>query len=71
VAYHLGNITVNIPEFQLKQWAGSDNVGLYADMALDQDQKLAVAIEKDFACLDLSDADNADTFPNPNLTAAC
>jgi hypothetical protein len=32
---------------------------------------LTVAIEKDFACLDLSDAENHDTFPNPQIEAAC
>jgi hypothetical protein len=71
VAYRLGNITVSVPELQLKKWAGSDDVGVYADIALGDDQVLSVAIEKDFACLDLSDAENEDTFPNPNLAAAC
>jgi hypothetical protein len=71
VAYQFGNITVSVPEIQLSYWAGSDDVGLYADVALSDDQALSVAIEKDFACLDRSDADNEDTFPHPNLTAAC
>lgn len=71
VAYQLGNITVSVPEDQLKKWAGSDGVGVYAEVALGDDQVLSVAIEKDFACLDLSDAENEDTFPNPNLAATC
>jgi hypothetical protein len=71
LVYRLGNITVSVPELQLKQWAGSDDVGVYADIALGGDQVFSVAIEKDFACLDLSDAENEDTFPNPNLAAAC
>ena len=71
VAYRLGNITVSVPEVQLKKWAGSDDVGVYTDVALGDDQMLSVAIEKDFACLDLSDAENEDTFPNPNLAATC
>jgi hypothetical protein len=50
---------------------GSDDVGVYADVALGGDRALSVAIEKDFACLDRSDAENEDTFPNPNLAAAC
>jgi hypothetical protein len=32
---------------------------------------LNVIVEKDFACLDLSDAENEDTFQNPELGAAC
>ena len=71
VAYQLGNITVSVPEQQLKKWAGSDDVGVYAEMALEGEQVLSVAIEKDFACLDLSDAENEDTFPNPDLAATC
>jgi hypothetical protein len=70
VVYQLGNITVSVPEVQLENWARSDDVGLYANVVLSDDLALPVAIEKDFACLDRSDADNKDTFPNPNL-AAC
>jgi hypothetical protein len=71
VAYRFGNITVTVPELHLRKWARSNDVGLYTDVALDGDQVLSIAIEKDFACLDLSDAENEDTFPNPNLAAAC
>jgi hypothetical protein len=71
VAYRSGNITVSVPEGQLKKWAGTDDVGIYAELSLGGDQELSVAIEKDFACLDLSDTENEDTFPNPNLAATC
>jgi hypothetical protein len=71
VAYQLGNITVSVPEIQLKKWARSEEVGVYADVALGDDQGLSVSIEKDFACLDRSDAENEDTFPHPNLSAVC
>ena len=71
VGYQLGNITVSMPELQLKKWAGSDDVGIYTEVALGDGQVLSVALEKDFACLDLSDAENQDTFPNPNLAATC
>ena len=71
VAYRSGNITVTLPELHLKTWAGSDDVGVYTDIALGDGQVLSVAIEKDFACLDLSDAENEDTFPNPNVAATC
>ena len=32
---------------------------------------LALLIEKDFACLDRSEEDNEDTFPNPNVGITC
>jgi len=71
VACQLGNITIIVPEGKLENWADSDDVGIYTDLMLGDDQMLSVAIEKDFACLDRSDAENEDTFPNPNLAAAC
>jgi hypothetical protein len=71
VTYQLGNIAVSVPNIQLTNWAGSEDVGIYADVALGADQLLSVSIEKDLARLDRSDADNKDTFPNPNLAAAC
>lgn len=70
VAYHLGDITVSVPEAQVKKWAEGEEVGIYADLALGDGWALSLAIEKDFACLDRSDAENEDTFANPNL-AAC
>jgi hypothetical protein len=71
VTYQFGDITVNVPESHLRRWAGCDDVGVYADVALGDDLRLSVAIEKDFACLDRSDAENEDTFTNPNLAAVC
>jgi hypothetical protein len=71
VAYRPGDIAVSVPEAELARWAGSEDVGVYADVALDGDRVLSVAIEKDFACLDRGDAENEDTFPNPNLAPAC
>ena len=71
VAYQSGNITVGVPQVDLERWAGGDDVGVYAEVALSSDKMLSVAIEKDFACLDRNDTENEDTFPNPSLAAAC
>jgi hypothetical protein len=71
VAYQLGNITVTVPDIQLKKWARCEDVGVYADVALGDDDGISVAIEKAFACLGRSDAENEDIFPKLNLAAAC
>jgi hypothetical protein len=71
VAYQSGNVTVCVPQLELQRWAGGDDVGVYVDVPISSDRALSVAIEKDFACLDRSDAENEDTFPNPNLAAVC
>ncbi len=64
-------VIVFIDRNQVQDWFGSDRVGIYAAVDLGSKGKLDILIEKDFACLDLSDAANEDTFPNPNAGALC
>jgi hypothetical protein len=40
-------------------------------MNMEGNRSLDLIVEKDFACLDLSDADNEDTFPNPLVGTTC
>ena len=53
------------------RWRRPDEVGVYVAVALDGAGPLNVVIEKDFACLDISDADNRDTFEHPQIGAVC
>ncbi|WP_047497232.1 hypothetical protein [Terriglobus sp. TAA 43] len=63
------SIRVAVPSEVIRSWAVSDAaVGLYAEQVLFGGATLHIAIEKDFACIDRNDADNADTFHNPNAT---
>jgi hypothetical protein len=64
-------IVVSVSQDQLASWSGEHQVGVYASLPVDETTVLEVAIEKDFACLDLSDADNIDTFANPLAGKAC
>jgi hypothetical protein len=64
-------IVVSISRDQLTGWSGEHQVGIYASLPIDETTTLEVALEKDFACLDLSDEDNADTFTNPLAGKAC
>ncbi len=63
-------VAVLIPPTAAREWAEGDEVGLYGDCSVGE-QTLSVSVEKDFACLDRSDADNSDTFPNPLHGATC
>ena len=63
-------ILVQVPSPLVENWATGQDVGIYIDIPLGDGDKLAVIIEKDFACLDRSDEDNRDTFENP-LCKAC
>ena len=64
-------MTVLIPADQANAWGVTDQVGIAEDISLGNLGSLALLIEKDFACLDRSDEDNQDTFPNPNAGAKC
>ena len=71
VAFVAQQIVVSVSQEQLTSWSGEHQVGVYASFPVDETTVLEVSIEKDFACLDLSDEDNADTFANPLAGKAC
>lgn len=67
----LPEIAVVLPTGQAMVWQDTEQVGIYATIDIGSRGALEVLVEKDFACLDLSDADNLDTFPNPNSGVVC
>jgi len=71
VTYGSQTVTVRIPSAMARQWKTSDTVSLSGTVDLGPAGTLDVLVEKDFACLNHSDADNADAFPNPNLAGIC
>jgi hypothetical protein len=64
-------VVVSLSQAQLASWSDESQVGVYASLPVDATTVLEIAVEKDFACLDLSDADNIDTFTNPLAGNAC
>jgi len=69
--YERAKITVILPAEIATRWADTDEVGIYAAVDLEKQRRLDIIVEKDFACFDLSDADDKDTFPNPQIGAPC
>ena len=63
-------VGVVIGSDEARRWADSADVGLYGKVHTSHGV-LALAIEKDFACLDKSDVENVDTFPNPQRGIVC
>lgn len=57
-------IVITLPARDVHAWAESELVGLYGEIAV-PGGTLAVAVEKDFACIDRNDPEDADAFPNP------
>jgi hypothetical protein len=69
--YESSEVTILLPNGEAEAWATGNQVGIYAVVDHGKNGTLNLVVEKDFACLDLSDADNLDTFPNPELGAVC
>lgn len=70
IQYASSTITLVVPEAEARSWAQSDAVGIYATVE-GRVGPMDLILEKDFACLDGSDEDNQDTFPNPLTEATC
>jgi hypothetical protein len=67
-------IVVEIPVDAARRWATDDDqVGLEAVQPAEAGagEALDILVEKDFACLDGTDEQNADTYPNPLEGTKC
>ena len=71
VQYKENRIVILLPTDLAINWGVTDQVGIAENIALGKLGSLQLLIEKDFACLDRSEEDNEDTFPNPNASAVC
>jgi hypothetical protein len=70
VRYSGCEIAVVLPRDSVMAWARGDQAGIYSSVDLGPHGALDVIVEKDFACMDVGDANNPDTFPNPKAMRA-
>ncbi|MBV8214641.1 MAG: hypothetical protein JOZ08_15620 [Verrucomicrobia bacterium] len=66
-----GSVVVQVPPAEAVKWALTDQVGIEGEQATDNQVGLRISIEKDFACIDGTDEQNVDTFPNPLAGKSC
>ena len=59
-------VTVYVPLSVRKQWVETELVGINNRMPIGSDKTLFILVEKDFVCIDHTDEDQSDNFPNPN-----
>jgi hypothetical protein len=71
VEYSPSRVSVFLPGAEVHVWSAIGQVGVGGDVDLGSRGTLSVLVEKDFACLDRGDAENADTFPNPHAAHVC
>jgi hypothetical protein len=71
IRYESNEVTVVLSEARARIWGVEGEVGVYDTLDIDSAGSLDIIVEKDFACLDRSDAENSDTFPNPHAGVTC
>jgi hypothetical protein len=64
-------IVVRVPTRDAARWASSDEVGIEGNQSAGGQATLRILIEKDFACIDGPEEQNADTFPHPLAGKKC
>jgi hypothetical protein len=70
VRYEPQEVILEIPTAEARAWGAGQQVGLYGESETCAGA-LEISVEKDFACLDRDDEQNADTYPNPKQGAVC
>jgi hypothetical protein len=71
VQYTQNRLAILMPADQTNTWGVTNQVGVSEDISLGDLGSLSLLIEKDFACLDRSEEDSGDSFPNPNSSTRC
>jgi hypothetical protein len=66
-----GGIIVQVPPEEATRWVFTDQISIEGQQPIDNQKSLRILIEKDFACLDGTEEQNADTFPNPLAGLKC
>ena len=64
-------VLVVVGDEDVRRWLSTEEVGIYFSLNIGVHGMLEIALEKDFACLDRSDEENSDTFPNPLASEHC
>jgi hypothetical protein len=64
-------VLVQVPSDEVVKWCSTDRVGIEGQQTVDNETSLLILIEKDFACIDGTEQENADTYPNPLAGLKC
>jgi hypothetical protein len=67
-SYDNNCVTLYFAEAEALTWIESDRITYKCAQILPNGSSLSMLLEKDFVCLDHSDEDQSDNFPNPNKT---
>lgn len=70
-AIYLNNeIIVFIPLLDVEKWKNDAQVGFSNAFDIGNGKELLLKVEKDFVCLDETEEDQSDNYPNPRLAGS-
>jgi len=69
--FKAGGILVQVPTQMALRWGSGDDIGIEGDESAGNKTQLRILVEKDFACIDGTEEQNFDTFPNPLAGIKC
>lgn len=61
-----GKITMFVPADAAQNWFAEERVGFENEVEVASGVSLKLLLEKDFVCLDDTEEDQSDNYPNPN-----
>lgn len=65
VSYARDIMTIVLCEEEVEVWANTDQVGIKAEVPMDNGSSIGILVEKDFQCITNKEEDQTDLFPNP------
>jgi hypothetical protein len=71
VSLKKNHVLVEVPRETAVHWATGNDIGIEIRLSVGGGRELLVLVEKDFACLDGTEEQNRDTFPNPLAGSKC
>ena len=66
ISFESSVVMLQVPAVMCAEWTNTDLVGFEEEVATGKGETIRVLVQKDFKCLDGSDADDEDAYPNPN-----
>jgi hypothetical protein len=67
-SFNNNEITLYFPSSFINEWINSEQIGFEYNMEVEgSDKPLYLLVEKDFTCLDKTNEDQSDNYPNPLL----
>lgn len=60
-----GDIRVQVPENDVREWAKTERVEIAAEQPLGDGRRLSILVEKDFQCMHKEGEEDVEAFPNP------